>query len=476
MSNTSETSAESPTQVRWVMFALACGTSWFLYLHRYAWNIVGPKIEQTYHFDNKEAGVVFSLFYWTYAAGQIPSGVAIDWFGPHLFLGTSIIVWSLALIGFGLTGSLPAIGGLRLLFGIAQAGCYPGLTKATRVWFPLRTRTTVQGWVATTFGRGGGAMSPIILGTVLMGWCGLSWQAALSVIGLGGLVFGVAFLLLFRNSPDEHPSVNDAERREIADGEAVVTTAGTLPWREALRSRSLQFFTIQQFLDAGSDVAFVYLIGKYFLDRHHLDIKNVGWLTSLPLWGGALGGIVGGWLNDRLIRKTGNRRWSRSGIGFVGKIIGCLMLYVVTQAPELIGSPASSSPAVDGSQTLQAGAIAAGIALMLAKFFSDWSQPTVWGTCTDLGGRWSATVFSIINTAGTISGIIMPIVFGTLLDLNTIKHDVAGTLVSRTNWDPLFLLLAGMYLASGIFWLLIDCTKSLEQPWATPPRNTVTTD
>ena len=476
MSNTSETSSESPTQVRWVMFALACGTSWFLYLHRYAWNIVGPKIEQTYNFDNKDAGFVFSLFYWTYAAGQIPSGIAIDWFGPHLFLSTSIIVWSLALIGFGLTGSLPAIGGLRLLFGAAQAGCYPGLTKATRVWFPLRTRTTIQGWVATTFGRGGGAMSPIILGTVLMGWCGLSWQAALSVIGVGGALFGIAFLILFRNSPDAHPAVNDAERQEISEGSGVASASATLPWRTALRSRSLQVFTVQQFMDAGSDVAFVYLIGKYFLDRHHLDIKNVGWLTSLPLWGGALGGIAGGWLNDRLIRATGNRRWSRSGIGFVGKIIGCGMLYVVTQAADLTNNPGSPATTVGGIQTLQAGAVAAGIALMLAKFFSDWSQPTVWGTCTDLGGRCSATVFSIINTAGTIGGIIMPNVFGRLLDWSTTRQEIAGTIVSHTNWDPLFLLLAGMYLASGILWLMIDCTKSLEQPWATPPPSTVTTD
>ena len=152
------------------------------------------------------------------------------------------------------------------------------------------------------------------------------------------------------------------------------------------------------------------------------------------------------------------------------------MLYVVTQAAELVGSPVGQATTISGIQTLQAGAVAAGIALMLAKFFSDWSQPTVWGTCTDLGGRCSATVFSIINTAGTIGGIIMPNVFGRLLDWSTTKQEIAGKIVSHTNWDPLFLLLAGMYLASGILWLLIDCTKSLEQPWATPPPSTVTTD
>ena len=100
---------------------------------------------------------------------------------------------------------------------------------------------------------------------------------------------------------------------------------------------------------------------------------------------------------------------------------------------------------------------------MLAKFFSDWSQPTVWGTCTDLGGRFSATVFSIINTSGTISGIMMPYVFGTLLDWNTTHRLIDNAETSVTNWAPLFALLALMYLASGITWLLIDCTDSLER-------------
>ncbi len=469
MSNPSPTSLdERPSSVRWLMFILACGTSWFLYLHRYAWNIVGPKIQETYQFDHTQSGFVFSLFYWTYAAGQIPSGIAIDLFGPHLFLGASIILWSVALVGFGLTGNLPTIGALRLLFGAAQAGCYPGLTKATRVWFPLRSRTTIQGWVATTCGRAGGAMSSIILGVVLMDGCGLKWQTALAVMGFAGVLFGLVFLLLFRNSPLADPRVNDAERSLIAEGsaEGPASLTGRLPWRQAFRNRSLRYFVVQQFLDAGSDVAFVYLMGKFFLDRHGLKIASVAWLASLPLWGGALGGIAGGWLNDRLIGATGNRRWSRSGIGFVGKIIGCAMLYVVSSQSETFAAliePLRQSFG-KGVSLPASAALAASIALMLAKFFSDWSQPTVWGTCTDLGGRYSATVFSIINTSGTIGGIVMPIVFGTLLDWNTTKHQVDGGTLLQTNWGPLFMLLAGMYLASGICWLLIDCTKAIQEP------------
>ncbi|MFO0956623.1 MAG: MFS transporter [Isosphaeraceae bacterium] len=438
-----------PTSVRWRIFGLACGTSFLLYLHRYTWNLVGPELQQDHGLSNTQAQILFSLFYYTYATAQVPSGILIDRAGPHRFLSIGIVAWSLALGGLALAPALWMLGGFRLLFGLGQAGCYPALTKMTRSWFPASRRTVLQGWIATTAGRSGGALAPIVLGSLLMGALGLSWQTSLLILSALGIAWGIAFAIGFRDTPADHPGVNGAERALIDEGEKPSVNAPTerFPWDRAIRSRSLAAFVAQQFLDAGSDVAFVSLMGAYFLRARGFDFSKTGWLASLPLWGGALGGIAGGWLNDRLIYRTGNRRWTRSGVGAVGKLIGCGMLALVTK-PE------------DG--------VMAAFVLMLAKFFSDWSQPTVWGTCTDLGGRFSATVFSIINTAGTLGGVAMPVVFGLVLDACTrwiVKDD---TTIPFTDWNPLFLLLAAMYLGSGICWLLIDCTQRLDLPEKPP--------
>ena len=433
-----------PTNVRWTIFALACGTSFLLYLHRYSWNIIGPRLQDEFSFTNTQTAFLFSLFYYTYAAGQIPSGIVIDRFGPHRILTGMIAAWSVAVAGIAHTGNMFLLGFWRLLFGATQAGCYPALTKISQQWFPVAQRTVLQGWVATTFGRAGGAMSPIIIATLLMGYCGLSWQLAVTLTGGIGIALCATFFLLFRDSPHQDCRVNEAERHLIAEGTLALAgpadSVTGLPLGLALRNRSLQFFTVQQFLDAGSDVVFVGLIGTYFLVAHDFDIKQTGWLASLPLFGGALGGIVGGWLNDFVIRRTGNRRWARSGVGFVGKVIGCAMLALVV---------------------MQSDGVTAAWLLMAAKFFSDWSQPTTWGTCTDLGGRFSATVFSLINTAGTIGGVLMPIIFGVIMDWFTTLSVIDGVEVRTTDWNPLFVLLSAMYLASGFCWLLVDCTNRL---------------
>lgn len=436
-----------PTGNRTLIFWLACGASFLLYLHRYSWNIVGPELQRDLNLTYTQNAVLFSLFYYTYASLQIPSGIIVDRFGPHRFLTSMLATWSLALVAMAHTTNIFLLGFWRLAFGATQAGCYPALTKVTSQWFPLEQRTIIQGWIATAFGRCGGAMAPIIVGTLFMGVLGFTWQVSVTELGLLGVLYSVIFWSLFRSATSDASHVRQAKPLPAHDARETGTlrTRGSvkkLAWRAAFRSRSLRVFTLQQFLDAGSDVVFVSLIGAYFLRAHGFDISKTGWLASLPLWGGALGGIVGGWLNDTLIRITGNRRWSRSCVGFVGKMIGCLLIGLVV---------------------MQSSGETAAWLLMAAKFFSDWSQPTTWGMCTDIGGRFSATIFSIVNTAGTIGGIIMPLVFAFLLDRYTSLASSATTAEAVTDWSPLFVLLSAMYLACGFCWLLIDCTQSLDE-------------
>src|SRR3954453_31176 len=95
-----------PTTVRWRVFALACSTSFLLYLHRYTWNIVGPELQHRLDLNHTQAQFLFSLFYYSYAGGQIPTGLVIARFGPHRFLAIIIVAWSLALAALGQTSTL----------------------------------------------------------------------------------------------------------------------------------------------------------------------------------------------------------------------------------------------------------------------------------------------------------------------------------------------------------------------------------
>src|ERR1043166_8549434 len=164
-----------PTQVRWLICGLACFASWLLYLHRYAWGIVKPEFKkENPGFDSVTLGWLDSAFLATYAFGQIPSGLLADRYGPSLVLSILALVWSPASAGVAWTNGFWRLLGARAVFGLAQAGVYPVLNKMTRTWFPLASRTTVQGLV-TALGRIGGACAPVVIAYLLMGKPPLPW-------------------------------------------------------------------------------------------------------------------------------------------------------------------------------------------------------------------------------------------------------------------------------------------------------------
>lgn len=429
------------TNVRWLIFVLASLTSFVLYLHRFTWAIIRPQLEQEYGFSNTELEQIFTFFNFTYAAGLIPGGIIADMFGAHVFLGSIIFTWSVALVIFATAGSFWAFGGSRLLFGAAQSATYPILAGVTARWFAASTRTTMQGFIASFAGRMGGALAPIIMATLLMGYFGYTWRISLIIMAMIGVVFAVVFFLFFRNSPEVDKRVNRAELELIREGAKPKKNDGkVLKFSKAFKNRSFQLLVFQQFSNAGADIVYTSVLGSFFLSKN-ISLAEMGVYASLPLFGGAIGGFVGGILNDLSIRLFGSRRWARSAMGFLGKAIaaGCLFFAI--------------------SQT---SALALAWGLFVVKFFSDWSQPTVLGTCTDMGGSHSATTFSIVSTTGNVGALVVPLVVGPLLDFYSTVEIVNGVQERTTDYTPMFVLVAALYMVSAVSWLFINCTKSFE--------------
>ncbi|MBW3538686.1 MAG: MFS transporter [Planctomycetes bacterium] len=402
---------ERPTRVRWLIFALVCATSFILYLHRYTWGFIKADVQEEFGWSEPQLGVLDGLFGVSYALGQIPSGILCDWFGPHVLLGSIIVLWSVSMGAVALATGLVSMAIARFAFGLTQAGCYPTISKVTKLWFPLAERTRVQAWIATFFGRGGGALAFVLLGTVLMGWLGLSWRWAILALTLVGLAFAVVFVLLFRNTPGSHPAVNDAEVELITEGRPDVQTATRtrLRWSRLLASGNMRMFFVQQFTSAYADNVFVYWIPLFLLTTKNVDVGAAGWMAAIPLLGGAVGGMLGGELQSQLILRTGNRRWSRSLVGMAGKLLATILMFV--------------SLAFDDALVI-VGVLAA------VKFFSDWSQPAVWGTITDIAGRNAGSVFGAVNTCGSIASFLAGPTIGMLIMFFATREAVEGETVT----------------------------------------------
>jgi sugar phosphate permease len=417
---------ERPARARWLIFVLACAVSWLLYLHRYSWSIVKTQLKkENPDLTATDLGWLDSAFQGAYAIGQVPSGLAGDLLGARAVLPLMIVLWSLASVGVIWLTSGWALAAVRAALGLSQAGAYPVLNKMTRNWFPLAGRTSVQGTIAA-MGRIGAACSPLILAWLLMGKLHLPWRSALLILAAPGLVLGAAFWLLVRNRPRDHPWSNDAEQKLVEAGEPAPLPAGQ---RKALLRDGATLFAVTMllaysFASTFQDQLYVYWIPLYLTDGHKLSEENMGWLAPWPLLGGAFGSVLGGWLNDALIRAGWPRRWVRSGVALTGKTVAAGLVLLSVFAGD---------------------AVTAMLLLAAARSFGDWSLATQWGAITDMAGRGAGTVFGLVNTAGALGGFLAGPVLGQLKD--------------RYGWEGLFLGVAALCLVSALTWLFIDCTR-----------------
>jgi MFS transporter, ACS family, glucarate transporter len=436
---TSVTDLSQPaTNIRRMILVLSCAVSFVLYLHRYVWGFIKKDLADEFGWDSVTMGWLDGLFAVSYALGQIPAGILCDWFGVHMLLGSIVLLWTVALAGIAVASSLGSMATARLTFGLAQAGCYPALNKASKSWFPLSTRTTAQGWIATFFGRGGGAMSFFLFGTVLLGWLGLPWRGAVGVFAAIGLLVGVAFMLLFRNTPKEHPWSNDEEAALIvaADPAAAQAAGSRLAWSSLGRSVTLHFLFARAFASNMADVLFVNWVPLYLRTEKELDFLAAGWMSALPLLGGALGGLASGSMQSYLFRRTGSRRWARSLIGLTGKTLAAVLILASIYCRD---------------------ALAVSCLFLAVKFFSDWEQPAEWGTISDIAGRSSATVFACVNTVGALGNFVAGPITGLVL-----QSFSGGVRITTAGWNAVFVLIAVEYLFAAGCWLFINCERTLD--------------
>lgn len=150
-----------PTRVRYLVIGLIMLMSVVLYLDRFCLSIVQDLIREDLGLSNREMSWILSVFFLSYALGQVPSGWFSDRFGTRTMLTVYILLWSVLTAAMGLAVGFISLMGLRLGFGVAQAGAYPTAGGALSRWAPLSSRGLAS--VVVAFGgRVGGFLAPLM--------------------------------------------------------------------------------------------------------------------------------------------------------------------------------------------------------------------------------------------------------------------------------------------------------------------------
>lgn len=417
--------ASAPTQARRWVIVFALSLAIIQYIDRICIAQAAPLISADLHLSPEQMGYVFSAFTLAYALFEIPAGYLGDRIGPRSVLLRIVLWWSFFTAATGWVRGFTSLVATRFLFGAGEAGCFPNLTKAFRRWLPdtERTRALALMWM---FARWGGAATPLLVFFCLQ-W--MPWRTAFMVFGALGLVWALLFHRWYRDEPRTHPAVNAAEAALLPPLEPVVEGRPLVPWGKLLRSRTVWCLCGQYAACSYAWYFFITWFPTYLLKERGFDMKAGALLAGTPLLLGGFGSLTAGWLTPWLAARLGGVANARRALGAAGLLVGAGLLVTVSH----LHNP-----------------FLAVAAIATVCFCNDITLPGAWASCTDVGGRFVATLGGAMNMMGNLGGFLCPIVIGHLMG-------------SGLGWTPVFVTTAVLYVIGALLWLLMDPVTPLEE-------------
>ncbi len=149
-----------------------------LYLDRFCVSFAERYIKEDLRLTESQTAWFLSLFFWSYALGQVPCGWLGDRFGVRGILALYILIWSLFTALIGVAAGIVSLLVFRFGCGLAQAGAFPACGNLLSRWVPLSSRGKASAIVALG-GRIGGAIAPILTAYLMVVFVPLSTPALL---------------------------------------------------------------------------------------------------------------------------------------------------------------------------------------------------------------------------------------------------------------------------------------------------------
>src|SRR4051794_26977043 len=257
-------------------------------------------------------GAGASIFFLGYFLFEVPSNLILEKTGARVWIARIMITWGILSVGHAFIWNDTRFYVLRFIFGVAEAGFFPGIILYLTYWFPAEVRARVVGMfmIAVPISSLVGApLSSWILSVVGDGFWGLKgWQWMFIIEGLPTFLTGFVVLAYLTDTPAQADWLSGDERTWLMQ-----RLAAERANKEAVHHFTLKEALIHPRVLALALVYFGVVIGLYSLGlwlpqivrNFGASIMQTGFLTALPGLLGAVAMVM--W--TRHSDATGERKW-----------------------------------------------------------------------------------------------------------------------------------------------------------------------
>lgn len=406
---------------RWIIVVLLFFATTINYIDRQVIGLLKPTLELEFHWSEIDYSRIVMAFSATYAVGLLLFGRVIDKIGTKLGYTISITFWSIAAICHSLVRSTTGFIFARGLLGLGESGNFPAAIKAVAEWFPKKERAFATG----LFNSGasmGAVIAPIMVPLILGAY---GWREAFIITGGLGFVW-LIFWLIFYEIPSKKKRLSAEEYHYInSDNDETEGEQQPIKWVKLLGLRQTWAFITGKFLTDPIWWFFLFWLPSYFSSAFALDLSKPSLELGAVYLATTVGSIGGGYLSSWMIKKG----WAVFKARKVTLLIAALCVLPIMSAKYATGIWA-----------------AVGLISLAAAAHNAWSA-NIFTLASDMfPKRALSSVIGIGGMAGSVGGILFPILVGYLLDLYKIKGNIT------IGYNILFIICGCAYLFA---WVII---------------------
>jgi MFS family permease len=291
------------------------------FFQRVAPAVITRELSAEFALTAASLGNLAAVYYYSYVAMQIPTGMVVDRWGPRrvIAIGAAVAAAGTFLFAASEAYGLVALG--RLLIGASVGVAFVAMLKLSTHWFHSSRFAAVAGLALAA-----GVIGAVTAGAPLrLAVDAFGWRPVIAAAGVFTALLAVAAWILVRDDPAERgyasymPNVHSSARKHSMLG----------GMRRVLRSRNVWLIFFVNGGVSGPPLTFAGLWGVPFLTTHYgLTTAQAGGVASLLLvaWAGA--GPFAGILSDRV-----HRRKPIYLTGAVVAMLGWLAVFVIPGLP-----------------------------------------------------------------------------------------------------------------------------------------------
>lgn len=372
----------------------------FNYVDRGAIGIAAPKMKDELGLSEEAYGLAFSAFFWVYAPIQLFAGWLCDRFSVYRMMALGILLWAAATLLMGFAGGFASLLVLRIMLGMGESISFPGSSKIIARHVPPERRGTAN--AAVSIGLALGPAAGILVGGIILGQWG--WRAIFFAFGLVTLLWLIPWRSTVRALPTSGYHDSGAK----------------VPIGALLSKWSLWAMAIANAL---ANWCFYFLLAWLPLFLTKSRGFSIAEMTFLATLGYAVQGafaLLFGRLSDW---------WTRSGRSEAKCRRSMMISAQLLAGAAILGLAYAHSAMAVGLLLCAAGVASAALSLntyAVAQMFA--------------GPRASGTWVGFQNSLGNLSGIVMPI--------------VTGVIVQNAGYEAAFIVTAAIAAAGALWWII----------------------